>query len=128
MREMFALGFAGAAGAVSRYAVSGWTYRLFGDRFAYGTLAVNVLGSFLLAVLMQIAIGTDLIPIQWRMPLTVGFFGAFTTFSTFSYETIQYLQVGSWRLAVTNIMANVVLCLAGTLLGLAAGRAFVGGA
>ena len=128
MREIFALGVAGAAGAVGRYAVSGWAYRIFGDRFAYGTLIVNVVGSFLLAIIMQIAIGSDLIPYHWRLPITVGFFGAFTTFSTFSYETVRYLEDGSWLLATTNILANVTLCLVATVLGLAAGRVFLGGA
>ncbi len=128
MREILALGFAGAAGAIGRYAVSGWAYRLLGDRFAYGTLIVNVLGSLLLAFIMQIALSSDMIPQQWRLPITVGFFGAFTTFSTFSYETVRYIEDGAWTLATTNVVANVFLCVAATLLGLAAGRVVVGGA
>lgn len=128
MREIFALAVAGAAGTLSRYAVGGWAYRLLGPRFPYGTLVVNVLGSFLLGLVMQIGLTSDLIPRSWRVPVSVGFCGAFTTFSTFSYETLRYAEDGAWSLALLNIAANLVLCLAAVGGGFVLGRALIGGA
>ncbi len=109
MQKLFLVAFGGAAGAVSRYLVSGWSYRLLGDRFAYGTLIVNVAGCFLLGVLMQLSLATDILPRHARMVLGVGFMGAFTTFSTFGYETFRYLEDGSWWLAAANVIGNLVL-------------------
>ena len=126
MRDVLALAVAGAAGTVSRYALSGWSYRLFGDRFPYGTLVVNVVGCVLLGLFMEIALGADLVPQSWRLPVAAGFFGAFTTFSTFGYETMRYLEEAAWGAALANIAANVFFCLAAMWLGLTAGRALVG--
>ncbi len=122
MRDLFVLALAGAAGSVSRYALTSWTSRLFGKGFPYGTLLVNVLGSLCLGLLMSLVIGTGLIPRVWRIPLSVGFFGAFTTFSTFSYETVAYIEKGAWSPALINIGANLVLCLGAAWLGLLLGR------
>ncbi len=127
MRELLALAFAGALGSVSRYALSGWSYRLLGERFAYGTLIVNVLGCLFLGIVMQVALTSEIIPPTWRAPISIGFFGAFTTFSTFGYETIRYLEDGAWSLAALNISANVVLCLGAMAIGLAIGRVILGG-
>lgn len=127
MREILSLAVAGAAGTLSRWALSGWTYRLLGDRFPYGTLAVNVLGCFLLGFLMHVALATEIIPADWRPPLTVGFFGAFTTFSTFGYETMRYMEDGAWWPALANIGANLALGLAAVFIGLFSARTLVGG-
>ena len=124
---MFALAVAGAAGTVSRYAVSGWSYRVLGDKLPYGTLVVNVVGCLLLAFVMQIALSADVIPRAWRMPITVGFFGAFTTFSTFGYETLRLMEDAAWTPALINVGANVILCLAAAWAGLALGRLALGG-
>lgn len=122
MRDVLTIALAGAGGSVSRYALSALSYRLLGQRFAYGTLVVNVLGCLLLGLFMQLAISHEWIGRDWRLPITVGFFGAFTTFSTFGYETMRYMQDGLWFLATTNIIANVVLCLLGMWAGLSGGR------
>ena len=128
MRELLFLAGAGAAGAVSRYALSGWTHRLFGDRFAYGTLAVNVLGSFLIGLVMHAALSADLLTREARVAVTIGFLGAFTTFSTFSYETMKAIEDGEWGTAAANVILNVLLCLGATWLGLLAARQIWGGA
>lgn len=128
MREIVALAIAGAAGTLGRWALSGWAYRLLGDRFPYGTLAVNVLGCLLLGVIMEVALLTDLLPYGWRIPLTVGLLGGFTTFSTFGYESVRYLEDGAWWPALANIGANIVLGLGATWLGFVAARAAFGGA
>ncbi|TFH21902.1 MAG: fluoride efflux transporter CrcB [Myxococcales bacterium] len=128
MSEILALAAAGALGAVGRYLVSGWAYRVFGEGFAFGTLVVNVIGCFALALFMHAALATDAIPRTLRLAVAVGFLGAFTTFSTFGYETVRYLQDGDLRLAAANVAANVVVCLLATWAGFAAGRVLIGGA
>ncbi len=127
LKELIALALAGAMGTLSRYALSGWSYRLLGQRFAYGTLVVNVLGCLALGMVMHIGLNSEIIPRFWRAPIAIGFFGAFTTFSTFGYETMGYVEDGAWSLAFLNIAANLVLCLAAVAIGLAAGRALLGG-
>ncbi len=126
MREVFVLAMAGALGTVSRHAVSTWTRGWLGERFPWGTLAVNVLGCLLLGFIMSAAVSTEVLPKSMRMPVTVGFFGAFTTMSTFGYETMRYMEASNWWPAMLNVGANLVLCLAATWLGLYAGRAALG--
>ena len=116
----------GAAGTGARYVVSGWTMRALGPAFPYGTLAVNVLGSFLVATLMVVGIETTAMPPTLRLALTTGVMGGFTTYSAFSYETMKYLQEGAWGIALVNLLANVVICLAACFLGWAGGRWIVG--
>ena len=128
MRDLLVLALAGAAGTLSRYALSGWAYRLFGGGFPYGTLAVNVIGCFLVGLLMEVAVATDLLPAAWRLPLAVGFLGAFTTFSAFGYETLQYLLDGAWGPALSNVGANLLLGVGATWIGFVAARGLFGGA
>ena len=79
----------GAAGTGARYLLSGWALATLGASFPWGTLAVNVLGSFLLGLLMQVGITTSLLSPTLRLALTTGVMGGFTTYSTFNYETIR---------------------------------------
>ncbi len=102
----------GALGCVSRYLVSGWTYAVVGRGLPYGTLAVNVIGSFLLGVVMEAGLRTTIFSPELRLGLAVGFLGGFTTFSTFSWETMRLLEEGSLLLAGMNILLNVIVCLA----------------
>jgi CrcB protein len=117
----------GAVGTGARYLLSGWLARLAGPGFPYGTLAVNVIGSFLLGLLMQVSLSTDALSPTLRLTLTTGVMGGFTTYSTFNYETLRLLQEGSWPLGVANLGITVLSCLATGLLGVFAGRALVGG-
>ena len=119
--------FGGAVGTGARYLLSGWALAVLGASFPYGTLAVNVLGSFLLGLIMQIGIATPLLSPTLRLTLTTGVMGGFTTYSTFNYETIRYVQDGSWQLAFTNVAVTLVGCLATGIAGLAAGRWLFGG-
>ena len=109
--QVFYLGLFGAFGCVTRYLVSGWIYNVFGRTLPYGTLAVNILGSFLLGLLMEGSMRSTLLSPELRVGLTVGFMGGFTTFSTFSYETVRLLEDGSFIAAGTNIILNVVICV-----------------
>ena len=122
------IAMAGALGALSRYALSGAVYALLGSGFAWGTLIVNILGSFLLGLVMQIGLSTDVLPPHLRTAIAIGFLGAFTTFSTFSYETVQFLQEGSWGAASLNILSSVALGLIAVAAGIFAGRLIAGGA
>ncbi|MFH1468425.1 MAG: CrcB family protein [Pseudomonadota bacterium] len=120
MRDFFLICLAGAFGTGARYAVSNVATTFLGARFAVGTLAVNLLGCLLIGVM--VALGSDLIPAPMRGALMLGFLGAFTTFSTFGYETFHYFEGGDWKLAVANIAANLLLGLLAVGGGLALGR------
>ena len=99
----------GAFGTGARYLMSGWALAAFGVGFPWGTFAVNVIGSFFVGFIMQVGVATPLLSPTLRMALTTGVMGGFTTYSTFNYETIRYIQDGAWRLA----LGNVALTLAG---------------
>ncbi|MCF6179880.1 MAG: fluoride efflux transporter CrcB [Geopsychrobacter sp.] len=105
------IGLFGGLGCVSRYFISGWTYDLLGRSLPYGTLVVNIGGSFLLGFLMTFGMRSTLLPVGLRVGLTVGFMGGFTTFSTFSFETLKLIEEGSLVQAGANVFLNVTLCL-----------------
>jgi CrcB protein len=128
MWNVVLIALCGAAGAVARYAVSGWMHKLLGAAFPYGTLTVNVVGCFLLGLLMHVSLVSDVISPTARTAMAIGFLGALTTFSTFGYETFGYLEDGQWHTALGNIAANMLLGLLAVWGGLAAARAVVGGA
>lgn len=112
----------GALGCLSRYAVSGWTYRVAGQSLPYGTLVVNVIGSFLIGLIMEASLRSSLVSADLRIGLTVGFLGGFTTFSTFSYETFRLIEEGSLVQAGGNILLSVTLCVLFTWFGVIAAR------
>lgn len=100
-------------GGVLRYLVSGLVARTLGEVFPLGTLTVNVLGSFVIGLFVALT-GPDgrlLIDPRLRQAFTLGVCGGFTTFSSFSMQTLTLLQEGEWTLAVLNVAASVVLCL-----------------
>jgi fluoride exporter len=109
----------GAIGTGARYLLAGWSARQFGTGFPYGTLLVNLIGSFLLGFLM--GLGTTWSP-TLRLALTTGVMGGFTTYSTFNYETTAYVRDGAWLLAFSNVALTLILCFAGGLLGIGAAR------
>ena len=127
MKDVLFVALAGALGTLSRYGLSGAAQKINGTSFPYGTLVINVLGCLLIGFIMQIGLNTDIIPRSLRVIMTLGFLGAFTTFSTFSYETVTLLQDGAWLQACLNIAANVGLGLIAVLLGMFAGRILIGG-
>jgi CrcB protein len=116
----------GAAGTGARYLLSGWLARTAGPGFPWGTLAVNVIGSFLLGLIMQVALAAETFPPTLRLALTTGVMGGFTTYSTFNYETLQYFQQDEWLLGLANLGATVTACLIAGVLGLFAGRLLAG--
>ncbi len=107
----------GFLGAISRFFISGFVQKIAGTTFPAGTLAVNVIGSFLIGFLVLLF--ENLIAPQWKALFITGFLGALTTFSTFSYETTVLIQEGLWFKASLNVVLNVVSCLAATTMGMA---------
>ena len=120
--QLIYIGIFGGLGCVARYLASGWTYQLVGRNLPYGTLLVNIVGSFLLGLLMTFGLRSTLFSPEIRIGLAVGFMGGFTTFSTFSYETLRLMEDGSLWQAGINVILNVVLCLLFALLGMLVAR------
>jgi len=112
------LGIFGGLGCVARYMVSGWVYNLVGRSLPYGTLAVNVIGSLLLGLIMEGSLRSTLLSPELRIGLTVGFMGGFTTFSTFSYETVRLMEEGSLVAAGVNVLLNVTVCVVAAVVGI----------
>jgi CrcB protein len=108
----------GALGCVTRYFLSGWTYEKLGWGFPWGTLSVNVVGAFIIGLIMELGLRGALIPANLRVGLTIGFLGGLTTFSTFSYETFKLLETGRVLIAFGNVMISVAACLLFTWLGI----------
>jgi CrcB protein len=121
MRDALWIGAGGFFGAMTRYWLGGWVARRMGTAFPYGTLAINVSGSFTLGVIMGLLDGHTFAPVV-RLATAIGFIGAYTTFSTFTYETMRLLEDGSALLAGMNVIGSVLAGLVAALLGLATGR------
>ncbi|MCD6174227.1 MAG: CrcB family protein [Planctomycetes bacterium] len=126
MLQLIWIAVAGAMGAVCRWGLSRAGYALLGGGFAWGTLIANAVGCFLLGFLMHFGLISDRLSAEARTALAVGFLGALTTFSTFSYETIGYIEDGVWTLAIANIGANLLIGLGATLTGLILARTLFG--
>jgi fluoride exporter len=108
----------GAIGTLARYGLQGVVQERTGSAFPYGTLVVNLAGCLLLGSVAQYGLKHLTIPPEWRVGITVGFFGAFTTFSTFSWETIHLLEDGEWMRAGVYILTSVVGGLGFVFLGM----------
>lgn len=114
-----------ALGGVSRYLIGGLVQRGAGPGFPAGTLVVNVTGSFLLGLFLRYGLETPTLTPEMRAFLTIGFCGGYTTFSTFSYETVALLEDGQWGRAAVYAAASLGLSLVATLLGLMAARGVI---
>jgi CrcB protein len=115
-------GIGGFIGSALRYWISVMAYRFFGQDFPYGTLFVNVSGCLLIGFIMTFFEERFVFSSNLRMFLTIGVLGGFTTFSTFSYETIALLREGSFFLGTANVLLTVFLCLVATAIGGIAGK------
>lgn len=122
MERFLWVSFGSALGGGARYLLSDWMLRLLGPAFPWGTLAVNVIGSFSIGALMFAGVEAGKISPLVRLALTTGVIGGFTTYSTFSYETMKSLQDGAWGIAVANVLITVLGCLAATTVGWAGAR------
>jgi len=111
----------GAIGTIVRYGVSVWVQRIAPHPFPFGILSVNVIGSFLIGFCWCLAEDTNM-PVQARLFLFTGLFGGFTTFSSFSLDTMILMRTGEYKLAIFNILANNILGLIAVFLGFILGR------
>ena len=127
MSRVFLVALGGALGSVARYGVGVAAPRVLGAGFPWGTLLVNVVGSFLIAGVMHLAVATAAISPSARLFLTTGVIGGFTTYSTFNYETLNLVGERLWGVATLNVGVTVVGCLVAGVLGQATGRALAGG-
>lgn len=122
MSPIFAIAIAGAAGCLSRYWLSIGVNRTFGHHFPYGILVVNIVGCLLIGFLDAVLVERLYAPPIWRITLMIGFLGGFTTFSSFSLDTIKLLETGDYLKAIIYVLLSVFVCLIATVAGLWLGR------
>lgn len=122
MKALVFIAMGGAVGAVLRYGVSVSIYSLLGRGFPYGTLFVNVSGSLLMGLLSVLMLERFNVGPEWRAAVLVGLLGSFTTFSTFSFETLNLLEQGDLMRAMSNIVLSVLVCLVAVWFGVLIGR------
>ncbi|MBZ0270164.1 fluoride efflux transporter CrcB [bacterium] len=125
LTRILVIGAGGFVGAIARHVLAGLVQHRAGFFFPTGTLAVNAIGCGLMGALLVVIETRQVLGPDARAFLAVGILGSFTTFSTFGYETMELLRVGSTRLAAVNIAANVVLGLAALWVGRTLARALV---
>jgi fluoride exporter len=116
----------GAIGTAARYGLSTWCRETLGAGFPYGTLAVNVIGSFLLGVIMYVGLNTDLISPDTRLVLGTGVIGGFTTYSSFNYETVGFVGDRAYLVGAVYVSATLLGCFVAGSLGVATARWAVG--
>lgn len=122
MTNLLYIAVGGALGAVGRYTLSGWVLGLCGEKFPYGTLAVNLIGCFLVGLVVQVSQTTTLISEEMRKAIVIGFLGALTTFSTFGLETLRLLEQSQWTKALGNVAVSVIVGLAAVWVGITLAR------
>jgi CrcB protein len=115
----------GAFGTGARYLVGAWAGGSWGARFPFGTLAINALGSFLLVLILYLSMQGRLISPDARVILGTGVMGGFTTYSTFNYEVVRFLQQGAYGAAAAYLLATVGGCLAAGAAALAVAKLFI---
>ena len=101
----------GAIGTLARYGLQGVVQIKMGSVFPYGTLLINLIGCFFLGLIGQLTLNRMIVSPEWRVAIAVGFFGGFTTFSSFGWETAKMLEAGEWLRAGTYVATSVVLGL-----------------
>lgn len=126
MSQLFIIAAGGAVGAMLRFVVSNGVYAVVGRSFPYGTLTVNVLGSLLMGIFYVLLVERVAFAVEWRAFLMIGVLGAFTTFSTFSIETMLLIESGDMMRALVNMLGSVVLCVMATWVGVVGFRQIYG--
>ncbi len=122
MLDFLAISAGAVLGANLRYWMSRSMVRWFGPVFPYSTLAINVIGSFVLGFVLVWTTERAIVDPRWRLLIAVGFCGGYTTFSSYAYETVVFFEQGHWSLMAVNFMANNVLACLAVLLGMALAR------
>ncbi|MGD0987919.1 MAG: fluoride efflux transporter CrcB [Candidatus Sulfotelmatobacter sp.] len=122
MKDFLAISVAAIIGANLRYLLSRFAAKELGSVFPYGTLFINVAGSFIVGWFIIWTTERVLIDPRWRLLVVIGFCGSFTTFSSYAFETMAYFEQGQWGLMFANIISNNLLCLGAALAGMAVAR------
>jgi len=120
--EYIIIGIGGILGANARYVVANWASQRLGADFPYGTLIINVSGSFLLGFFMAFALNRAFLHPNYRLFVATGFCGAYTTFSTFTYESLRLLQDGSFVLGFANMIGSLLVGMFAVFLGFVIGK------
>ncbi len=123
MKDFLAISVAAIVGANLRYLLSRFAAKELGSVFPYGTLFINIIGSFVVGFFIVWTAERVLVDPRWRLLVVVGFCGSFTTFSSYAFETMAYFETGQWGLMLVNVLGNNLLCLGGALAGMALARA-----
>lgn len=126
MTELLAVAAGGALGAVARFLLGEWVTSLTGEHFPWGIFTVNALGSLLIGILFVILVEQNPNAGIWRSLLMVGFLGAFTTFSTFSLQTLALLETGRWLMAASYAFGSLMVCVLAVAVGVGITRAVSG--
>jgi CrcB protein len=122
MLDVLVISLGAIVGANARYFISRYAAQPLGPVFPYGTLIINISGSLIVGFFVIWTSERVLIDPRWRLLVVVGFCGAFTTFSSYAFESMAYFEQGQWLLMLANIFSNNLLCLAGALGGMALAR------
>jgi CrcB protein len=122
VKDFLAISVAAVVGANLRYLLSRLAALELGSVFPYGTLFINIVGSFIVGLFVIWTTERALVDPRWRLLVVVGFCGSFTTFSSYAFETMAYFEHGQWGLMLANILSNNILCLGGALAGMAVAR------
>ncbi len=122
MRDFLIISAGAIIGANARYVISRFAAKVLGPVFPYGTLLINVTGSLIVGFFMIWATERVLLDPRWRLFVVIGFCGAYTTFSSYAFETMAYFERGQWTLMLGNIFTNNILCLLAALAGMALAR------
>jgi CrcB protein len=122
MTRLALVAVGGALGSVLRYLVAMAAVAWLGPTFPWGTLAVNLVGSFLIGLVQSLAVESLVISEEARLFLSTGLMGGLTTYSAFSYETVRLAETGAWTAAWANVLITTAACLTLCLLGLTTGR------
>ncbi|MDC9719855.1 MAG: fluoride efflux transporter CrcB [Gammaproteobacteria bacterium] len=122
MGQLIAIACGGAIGALGRFGLHQWLTPLYNGRFPLAIFVANSIGSLCLGLVYVLIVEKGLLPEAWRPFLVVGLLGAFTTFSTFSLDTLRLIEQGDWPIALGNIFANVTVGLVAAFVGMQLGR------
>ena len=122
IQEVLTISLGAIFGANARYFVSRYCAKVLGPEFPYGTLLISVFGSFIVGFFVIWTTERVLIDPRWRLLVVIGFCGAFTTFSSYAFETVAYFEQGQWSLMTANFLSNNLLCLAAAVAGMAVAR------
>jgi CrcB protein len=121
METILMIGFGGFVGANIRYLITLWAAQQFGMAFPWGTLLINFSGSLLLAVFLAFAANHSSLDPRIKLLIATGFFGAYTTFSTYTNDSVALARAGDWIGGLGNILGSNLICIAGVVIGLAVG-------